>query len=111
MAWRYHGHARVDSTNPEGFGVCDRCNFLYNLNELVWQHYFRGPNLVNIWLRVCRRTCLDIPQSQVLPKILPPDPIPLYQPRPENYAAEDAGQISAAASAHPPTPGSPILDD
>lgn len=104
MAWRFHGRARVDPTNPSAFGVCDRCGLLYNLNDLVWQFEFRGNQLVNLQIRVCTQTCLDKPQEQLRPQILPADPVPRWQPRPENYLAEEGP---------PPPPFNPatILDD
>lgn len=101
MSWRFHGHARVDPKNPSAFGVCDRCYLLYNLDDLVWQYDYRGNQLENLWKRICRRTCLDKPQDQLRPKALPPDPVPRYQPRPENYASDDQG-VSAATVAVPP---------
>lgn len=111
MAWRPHGHASVDATSPEAWGVCDRDGMVYNLNKLKWQFYWRGPRLQNVWLRVCER-CLDKPNEQRRPIILPPDPVPVYQPRPENFTLEDAGSISAAESATPPVPSeNVILDD
>lgn len=85
---RIHGRARVDPQNPEAFGVCDRCRFLYNLVDLVWQHEWQGNRLVNLWLRVCRR-CLDRPHEFTRPAILPPDPVPVWQPRPDNDAAAE----------------------
>ncbi len=85
---RIHGRARVDPTNPQAFGVCDRCRFLYNLVDLVFQHEWRGNRLINLWLRVCRR-CLDIPHEFTRPAILPPDPLPVYQPRPDDDAASE----------------------
>jgi hypothetical protein len=100
MAWRFTGKARVDAGAPSAFGVCDRCGFLYNLVDLAFQHDFRGNQLINLWLRVCPK-CMDKPQNQLRPKSTPPDPIPVYQPRPENYTAADQG-VSAATLGTPP---------
>ena len=100
MAWRPHGKAKVDPTSPRAFGVCDRDGMLHSLDDLVWQEYYRGPDLENVWLRVCKR-CLDKPNVNVVPKILPPDPLPREQPRPENFTQEFQG-ISAAAAGKPP---------
>lgn len=85
---RAHGRALVDPQNPRAFGVCDRCRFLYNLETLVFQHEWQGNQLVNLWLRVCPR-CLDKPHEFTRPPILPPDPVPVYQPRPDDYAAAE----------------------
>lgn len=103
MPWRPHGHARVDPQSPSAFGVCDRCGFLYNLDDLRFQFAWRGPRLMNIRLLVCE-PCYDKPTEQRRPIVLPPDPVPRTNPRPEGYASEDQG-ISAAQSATPPGPG------
>lgn len=91
MAWRPHGRARVNPQMPEGFATCDRCSFLYNLHDLVWQHEWRGPTLQNTWFRVCTVTCLDSPAAFLKTIVLPADPMPLYQPRPEPYEVDEAG--------------------
>ncbi len=88
MAWRPHGHARVDPSHPAAFGVCDRCGRLFNLDDLHFQFDYRGPQLANLQLRVCRQD-LDRPFNFFRPVILPPDPVPRLQPRPEAYDAEN----------------------
>lgn len=83
-----HGRARVDPQNPQAFAVCDRCRMLYNRVDLSWQYQYRGNSLVNIRLLVCAR-CLDKPHDFARPAILPPDPVPISDPRPDNYAASE----------------------
>ena len=99
MAWRPHGHARVDKQNPQAFGVDDRSGFLHNLCDLQFQRDFRGNQLQNLWIRTAQ---LDIPQDQLRPKNLPPDPVPVWQPRVENYAAENAGGVPIGGTAQIP---------
>ena len=101
MSWRPHSHARVDPRNPQAFGTCDRCNQFYNLVDLKFQRDWRGNQLQNIWLRVCQR-CLDIPQEQLRPKVLPADPVPVYQPRTFNFAAADAGGVPIGGTVQVP---------
>jgi hypothetical protein len=60
----------------------------YNLRDLRWQNQWQGNRLVNLRLLVCTRTCLDVPQIQLRTLILPPDPVPVLNPRPEMYSAE-----------------------
>ena len=96
MAHRPHGHAKVNPKNPSAFGVCDRDGFLYSLDDLVWEYQWMGTQLKTTWFRVCKR-CLDVPQDQLRPKNVPADPIPRVQPRPENYAAADAGTANLTA--------------
>ncbi len=83
------GRARVSAKNPQAFGVCDRCGIWYNLVDLVWQSDWRGTSLQNLWIRVCKRTCLDVPQAQLRAIQLPADPVPVWQPRPENFEAAE----------------------
>lgn len=98
MAWRPHGRARVDPTNPRAFGVSDRSGFLHNLTNLRWQFEWRGSRLINLRILVSDRD-LDKPQEQLRPIILPQDPVPVLQPRPENYASEDQGLPAGAFTA------------
>lgn len=84
MGWRAHGHARVNPNWPEAFAVCDRCYKLFNRVDLRNEMEWRGPRLMPTGYRVCRH-CEDIPQQQFRPRILPPDPVPIIDPRPEFY--------------------------
>ena len=79
-----HGRARVDARSPRAFAVCDRCGFLYNHKDLHWQYDFRGRSLANLRILVCD-TCEDTPQPQLKPRIIPPDPMPIMNARPERY--------------------------
>ena len=79
-----HGRAKVDSTSPRAFAICDRCGFLYNHSSLHWQYDFRGRSLANLRILVCE-TCEDKPQPQLKPRIIPPDPMPIPNARPERY--------------------------
>jgi len=82
-----HGRARIDSRRPEALAVCDRCGFLYNHSDLQWQYQWTGTRLQNLMRLVCQ-DCLDIPQEQIRSIILPPDPLPILNPRSEQYTAE-----------------------
>lgn len=89
MAWRPHSFARTNPNSPSCWGVCERCGMLYNLVDLVWQYQWRGDILTDIRRRVCTRTCLDQPSDFLKPIILPADPEPVDQPRPEPYAIDE----------------------
>lgn len=93
MAWRFHGRATVDPANPRAFGFCDRCGFLYNLDDLQWQYQYVGTGLQNLRILVCD-TCLDVPQPQLQVIILPPDPPPVFNARPEPYALDEIDYLS-----------------
>lgn len=84
---RPHGRAKVSVTQPRAFGVCDRCSFLYNLDALQWQYQWVGTNLQNIRMLVCD-SCYDTPQEQLKRILLPPDPVPVKNARPENYVSD-----------------------
>lgn len=60
----------------------------YSLTDLSWQYQWAGPTLQNLRLLVCR-DCLDVPQPQLKPRILPPDPMPKLNARPENFLIDD----------------------
>lgn len=82
------GRARTSAKSPSAFGVCDRCGIWWNLSALYWNYDWRGTQLQNLWLRVCRQ-CLDVPQEQLRAITLPADPVPVWQPRPENFDADE----------------------
>ena len=86
---RPHGKARVSARSPQAFGVCDRCKFLYNHTDLSWQFDWQGSSLINQRVLVCRR-CMDVPQPQKRAIIIPADPVPVQNPRPENYVAAES---------------------
>ncbi len=86
---RPNGHAYVDQTNPSAFGICDRCGFRFLHRDLSWQYQYRGTKLQNINILVCNNGCLDIPQEQLRVIIIPPDPVPIMNARPENFVHDD----------------------
>lgn len=89
---RYHPkHAETDSENPAAWSTCSRCGFQFNLKNMVWQYDYRGtPTPINTMILVCgRESCLDIPNPQLSPVVLSPDPPPIYNARPENYTVDE----------------------
>lgn len=98
MAWRFHGRAEVDPENPSAWGICDRCNFTYNLRDLVWQYQWAGETLINKRILVCTRTCLDDPSPFLRAVILPPDPPALFNTRAFNTAAAFTGYVGGEDS-------------
>ncbi len=82
--------ARVDPRHPEAFAICDRCGFLYNHNALTWQYEWRGNQLTNTRFLVCK-PCYDVPFELNRPKYLPPDPVPVLNARPPQWAAQEEG--------------------
>lgn len=105
VAFNAHGRARVDTRNPSAWGVCDNCSEWRNLSDLAWEEQWMGPNLMRTGFRVCRDRCLDVPQPQLRTIILPPDPIPVRDPRPELYVDPAADWPSMAQTQQPASLG------
>lgn len=85
---RPHGHARADRHSPRAWAICDSCGFLYNKSDLQWQFDWAGNKLVNQNFLVCNR-CYDEPQEQLRSIVLPADPTPIVNPRPERANLEN----------------------
>lgn len=88
MAWRYHSRYSPDPYAARGRGTCDRCQFVWQLNELQYQYEFRGDTLSNTQFRVCP-PCMDKPYEGNRPVKLPADPVPLLDPRVEPSQMEE----------------------
>jgi hypothetical protein len=101
------GRARVSVSNPQAFGVCDRCGIWYNFADLGWQYDWRGASLQNTYLKVCNR-CRDTPQEQLRAFAVPADPLPVMQARTEPFAVDEVGGISTTVTGTDPTTGLPI---
>jgi hypothetical protein len=101
----HNQYAPTSSTQPVPVGFCDRCSFLYPLSELVWQYIWSAQTLSNTFLRVCTRTCLDVPNEQARVIVIGPDPVPLKDPRPGFWATEEAGTSA------PPSPPPYVTED
>lgn len=85
---RPHGRAQTSRTWPRAHAVCDRCGFRYNHDQLKTQPYWAGPQLQIKNILVCE-TCWDVPQENIRTIIIPPDPIPIDNPRPEQYVSDN----------------------
>jgi len=93
---RAHGRARVSSKNPRAFGICDRCGFLMNHIDLRWQYDWAGASLINKRILVCAH-CEDTPQEQLRAIILPADPVPIMNPRVQDFANDEIDYLSTNA--------------
>jgi len=102
------GRARVSSKSPQALAICDRCGFTYNHVDLAWQFDWGGASLINKRILVCR-PCNDIPQNQLRAIVLPADPVPIMNPRTENFAdAETTNVTISAPTVYDPITGLPI---
>ena len=86
---RPHGRAKVSARNPRAFGICDRCGFLYNHVNLQWQYDWAGASLINKRILVCNE-CNDVPQSQLRAIVVPADPVPILNPRIQDYSTAES---------------------
>lgn len=85
---RPHGRARISPRRPQAQGVCDRCGFRYPHAALKFQYDWQGPRLANLRILVCP-ACYDKPQEGLRTIVLPPDPMPIMNPRPEMFVSDD----------------------
>lgn len=74
------GRAKTNIRDPAGQAICDFCGFSYNHRNLVKQFQWAGAALVDTGYLVCS-SCVDTPFEQNRVLILPPDPLPLINPR------------------------------
>lgn len=105
---RPHGRASVSTRNPRAFGICDRCGFLYNHYQLQWQYDYAGSGLINTRVLVCD-DCNDIQQPQLRAIVLPADPVPIQNPRIQDYVSAASSDITTSApTVYDPVTGIPI---
>lgn len=113
-------HPKRTTTNPHDgpWSACDRCGFLASMNRMAFQYDYLGGSVPqNLGLLVCE-TCTDALNFQQKLLILPPDPAPIFNTRPETYAVNEtnwltteSGDIITTDSGDPiitniPNPGS-----
>jgi len=81
MSDRPHGkNCYVDPDSPLALGICDKTGFVFRHIDLVKQMEWRGNSLV--WTGFLVGRCYaDKPNEQLRPPILPPDPVPVRNPR------------------------------
>jgi hypothetical protein len=106
------GRARVNPSRPEAFAVCDRCGIWLNHVDLRWQMDYAGTGLINKRILVCK-PCLDVPQMQLRTIILPPDPTPIMNARPEQFItpSSDYRTVSDGPQETYLLTGIPVPDD
>lgn len=85
MAYSRHLHAKVSRSAPRALAVCDLCGKVVNHDTLEWQQEWAGYRLMRTGFLRCE-PCIDKPQPQLRTFILPPDPVPIKDPRPGEYS-------------------------
>ncbi len=80
--------ARTDPTSPAAWATDDRSGFVGNHEDLRWQYEWAGLKLINKQILVYS-DMYDEPQRQLGTIVLPPDPLPIMNARPEAYAIDE----------------------
>jgi len=81
MSYRPKGkHVRIDASAPRALGICDYTGFVFNRVDLIRQMEWRGNALVWTGFYV-GKPYADVPNAQLILPILPPDPVPVREPR------------------------------
>jgi hypothetical protein len=105
---RPHGRAKVSARNSRAFAICDRCGFLYNHVNLQWQYDWAGASLINKRILVCD-SCLDVPQQQLRAIVVPADPVPILNPRVQDYVAAGTNYRYTQGNSVNPQTGIPVI--
>lgn len=86
---RPHGvGVSVNRHSPRAQAVCDRCGRWWNRYKLQFQTEWYGARVQNTNFLVCD-PCLDELQEQLRVIVLPADPTPIGNPRPERYTVDN----------------------
>jgi len=102
------GRARTSARNPQAHAICDRCGFRYNRVNLRFQYDWRGASMQNLQFLVCD-ICYDNPQEQLRAIVVPADPVPVVNPRIQDFvtASNDSRSTSGQGAVNYPT-GIPV---
>ena len=103
------GRARTSARSPQAHAICDRCGFRYNHVDLRWQFDWAGASLINKRLLVCN-PCNDTPQEQLRAIVVPADPMPIMNPRVQNFVtAETSTRYTSGQNTVDPVTGIPVI--
>jgi hypothetical protein len=98
------GRARTSAKNPQAHAICDRCGFRYNHVDLRWQFDWRGTSLQNIRLLVCS-SCTDEAQQQLRAIVIPADPVPIVNPRIQDFVTAETNNRATSGTVVIPISG------
>jgi len=98
------GRARTSARNPQAHAICDRCGFRYNHVSLRWQYDWRGASLQNLKFLVCS-TCYDAPQEQLRAIVVPADPVPIQNPRTQDFVTAEQNTRTTQGTTYDPVTG------
>lgn len=98
------GRARTNPRAPQAHAICDRCGTRINHVDLRPQWDWRGTAMQNLRILVCER-CYDQPQEQLRAIVLPIDPPPIINARPEWFIDDETDYRTVAGSTIDPVTG------
>ncbi len=102
------GRARTNSRSPQAHAICDRCGARVNFVDLRWQYDWRGAVKQNLRILVCDR-CEDRAQEQLRAIVVPADPTPIINARPQDFvSAETDYRYASTPTVYDPRTGIPI---
>lgn len=103
------GRARTSARSPRAHAICDRCGFRYNHDQLNFQMQWAGRTVINTQMLVCSH-CLDNLQEQLRSIVIPPDPLPIPNPRPQAFEGPETNwRYTSGANTVDPVTGIPIV--
>jgi hypothetical protein len=101
------GRAKTSPRNPRAHAICDRCGFRYNRIDLSFQMDYRGSTLQSLNILVCR-PCTDVPNQQRRSIVVPADPMPVINPRVQDFGVADSVRSTSGQNTVDPTTGIPV---
>ena len=107
MSYPHGFNAEVSELNPQAHGICDRCGQRWLHARLRWQFQWQGPRLSNLRILVCP-PCEDLPNENLRTIIIPTDPVPIRDPRPEMYVSDNNPNGGIGQNASPLLAGTNI---
>lgn len=91
--WRPHPkRADVNPDYPRAWGTDDHSGFINNLHKLSWEYQWAENALINLRF-LSAEPYLDTPQEQLRAIIIPADPPPLFNARPEPYLIDETNWL------------------
>ncbi len=100
----YRPHPRLTDTNPDrprAWATCDRCGFITSHYKMTWDKQWAGAQIINKGFLVCE-LCIDVPQQQLRTLILPADPAPIFNARPEPYTIDETDWLTTGVRSNNP---------
>lgn len=110
MSWRQHPKNASSDVHQGPWATCDGCGMITNLPRLSYNYEWAGFSIVNKRTLVCYK-CVDVPNEQLRTLILPADPDPVINARPEQYSVDEGLMPLMTEPAYPGDPGRVLRDD